>query len=220
MSENPSSNKFSSFVGITLLIAVISFTVFVNFFAEIGEEIYFEPFSEYDLANFWSLEGIDTEVLESKNVDNEIHIQINKKLANQKHIIPHDSIFVKLDSSVQEFFKTKVDNSALYTFSFPYGELQFKNNNTGELLELFAIVPANDNSTKLLNEIGNIILKYQIQSITTQPEQGDFTEIEVKDGRKVILIKENAEVKDKSYKNLLENAEYLNDSTRIILPWN
>lgn len=222
MPQNPSTNKFLSSIGIILLISIIGFTVFINFSskdsARVIEKIQldegYEPFDSVDLVNFWKLEGIDTKLLESESIDDGTYIQINKKITNQKYIIPHDSILVQLDSSLQEFFKTKIENSTLYTFSVPYGEIQFKNSNRGE----FTIVEKNHNSVKL-NEIGNIFLKYYINSISTDDKYGDFTTINLDDGRKIMLIRQNVKIKDAYHRKISEEAHYLNDSTKIRFPY-
>lgn len=216
------SNKTSSFIGIILLLLVIGFTVFMNFSskdsARVIEKIQldegYEPFDSVDLVNFWKLEGIDTKLLESESIDDGTYIQINKKITNQKYIIPPDSVLNKLSDSIQQFYKKEIDKSSLYTFMVNYGELQFKNSNRGD----FRMVKENHNSVKL-NEIGNIFLKYYINSISTDDKYGDFTTINLDDGRKIMLIRQNVNIKDAYHRKISEEAHYLNDSTKIRFPY-
>ncbi|WP_375560137.1 hypothetical protein ACE193_20835 [Bernardetia sp. OM2101] len=77
----------------------------------------------------------------------------------------------------------------------------------------------NITTTDLLKEIGEIFLDYQINSINTNTEHGDFTCIILKDGRQIFLIKKDAEIIEDYYKELIENAESLNDSTKVIYPY-
>lgn len=56
-------------------------------------------------------------------------------------------------------------------------------------------------------------MKYQINSITTELE--NFTRIELKNGGKVFLIKGSIKVKDSYDRGFLEEAKFLNDSTKL-----
>ncbi len=105
------------------------------------------------------------------------------------------------------------------------GTLRFKTNireNEKEplLFEKFKIECCVDNKKDsiLIKKIGSLILKYQISYVASRSDDGDFTAIHLKDGRKIFLIKENARVMDNYHKELIEKASFINDSTKVILP--
>lgn len=130
-----------------------------------------------------------------------------------------------MSDSVKQMLESVYVNNSKNEFVVKYGGLAFQHADyTDEdnkiVLKNVKVISMNSihsDSVKLL-EIGNVILKYQIQSITTQPEKGDFTQIELKDGRKIILIKEDTKTAESHYKGILERVEILNDSTKLIFP--
>lgn len=186
------SKKISSFIGITLLVAIVAFTVFINFYEEetIKEvEVYKETdaieveepkdriFNSTDAANFWKLEGL----------------RIKKIPVNEARVY----IAIKKDSS----------NTGVGVLGFNHDEQLLSD------AEVISLNPAYYDSTELL-EIGSILIEYEIQNLTT-PHKG-FTIIELADEREVFLVKPNTEIKNDYYKDVLEGGtEYINDSTRI-----
>lgn len=240
MPQNPSSNKLSSFIGIILLIAVIGFTVFINFFTEkpveeIEEkevEIVKESEPEFsildstDLVSLWELRYFQAEGHTYENRQ-KTFMSINEV----KGILNHNPLgganYNEASDSVKQLLEKIYNSSSKQEFVVNYGILAFNHsdsdkNNDKIIFENFKAIPSDlsrSDSIKL-KKIGNIILNYQIESIFTESKAGDFTKIELKDGRQLFLIKQDAKIKTEYSKKLIERAEYLNDSTRIILPKN
>ncbi len=238
MPQNPTSNKFSSYVGIILLLFVVAFTILINFVEEKGafkteeieEEIYFEPFDSWDIDNFWKLEKLQTEIITSDDGLQTL-IEINKNLRTVSydstidlHSDQFNSIRKKFEKDFNDDYRLEFGNSKI-EFVVNYGILDFahtyytaKDNRADfDNVKINYLNTVQTDSVQL-TEIGNLLLEYQIQSISTNIMYGDFTHIILKDGREIFLLKENAEVAEE-YKSVLENAEYWNDSTFIIQPW-
>lgn len=188
MAQNPPTNKFSSFIGTSLLIAVIAFTILINVdnkkeeedLTEIEEEIYFEPFTEYDVATFWKLENLQTKIVSSD--DSKTLIKIDKNLEGTS------------------------SNSSNKKASVSYGTVVFKkadyeSQKDGVLFQDVKIdsLTTNLNKATKLMEIGNIFIDYQIHSVITNVVYGNFTTIYLKDRRQVFLIKEGTEIKGDYY---------------------
>jgi hypothetical protein len=212
MPQNPISNKLTSFIGIILLLGIIGFTVFINFFIEkpieeIEEEEAevvkvtepeFSILDSAELANLWKLEKfgyITTDLINSSN---------------------------DLEPNTKRRLQEAYNNFAQGEFIINYGMLEFKHSyptNYTTKLEEFHIKEFDFVYYDKLEEIGRLFLKYQIESIVTEPKAGDFTKIELKDGRQLFLIKQNAKIKTEYSQKLIERAEYLNDSTKIIYPY-
>lgn len=249
MSQNPSLNKFSSIIGFFLLITVIGFTVFINFFVEEPteeikeiENVVFEEeavledtlvnfkdryFTENELADFWKLENIHTDSIVTNAVESRTYMKIYKELGFTKLNPFRDSALIEIlgESEMRELF---IDVSSKYTIY--NGIISFKHieqddaslsniESSIEYFEYFSIeyTKASD-FEPAMREIAHLIVKYQIESITTLPEAGNFTKIEFKGGGALFLVKENTEITDNSYKNTINKAHYLNDSTKIVLP--
>jgi hypothetical protein len=219
-----SSNKLSSFIGIILLLGIIGFTVFINFFAgepveiiegEISkeaEEPYFESFSTADVTNFWKLENLHTEITNIDYGERITQLSINEI---QETL---DSLADSEIKNTEELDKNSFDEE----FNL-IGGLEFKHANhtntkyynSFKSFEISYFDRIESDSNRLF-EIGKLFVNYQIESVTTEPEYGDFTFIHLKDGRRVFLIKNDAEIiGNKYYKKLLDQSEYLNDSTRM-----
>ncbi|WP_291725605.1 hypothetical protein [Bernardetia sp.] len=224
MSSN--SNKVSSFVGVILLFLVIAFTIFINFFAkEPAKEIKTESevIEEYlvldstVLSHLWKLEGLQTKFINVNRNKQKTQIHINKNL----EVINRDNTTY---SQRNNFTKQPVDeihSNNDEDNSINYGILNFINShNKGRINGFtdFRVEYYNLQSADAikLRRIGNTILDYQIDSIITESKLGNFTQIKLKDGRSVFLMKKNTEIKNRYYKQVVENAEYLNDSTKVI----
>ncbi|WP_375559798.1 hypothetical protein ACE193_19000 [Bernardetia sp. OM2101] len=231
MPQNLNTSKFSSFIGFLLLIGIIGFTIFINFFDEEQiknitqveeEKIYFEPFDSTDLVNFWKLEKLQTKTATHQALK-KTYIFIDKNFGIVNYNPSKDIFYDEIPDSVKQYFKKSYTNNSDKEFIINYGTLEFNNSYdsdntiTFEEVEIKKLNKTSADSAKLL-EIGSLFLEYQINSIVTSPEYGDFTSIYLKDRRQLFLIKEGTEVKGDFYQKLLEKAEYLNDSTRIVVP--
>lgn len=231
MPQNSNTNKFSSFIGFFLLIAVIGFTVVINFSDEekvknttqIEEEkLYFESFDSTDMVNFWKLEKLQTKTTTHQALK-KTYIFIDKNFGVVNYDPSKDIFYDEIPNSVKHYFKKSYTNNSDKEFIINYGTLEFNNSYdldntiTFEDVEIKKLNTSSADSAKLL-EIGSLFLEYQINSIVTSPEYGNFTSIYLKDRRQLFLIRKGTEVKGDFYKKLLENSEYLNDSTRIVVP--
>jgi hypothetical protein len=235
MPQNQSTNKLSSFIGITLLLVVIGFTIFINFFVEKPiekieeekieivktEEPQFSNLDSADLANLWKLEKLQTDSIKIDYQELKIHVQVNKNFGYITTELINNSN--NLETEEKKRLQEAYDDFAQGEFIIKYGMLEFKHSyptNYTTKLEKFSFKEVDFAYYYKLEEIGNIFLKYQIESIFTESKAGDFTKIELKDGRQLFLIKKDAKIKTQYSKELIERAEYLNDSTRVILPFN
>ncbi len=201
MPQNQSISKFSSFIGVILLLGVISFTVLINFekikkmVRRANKAIEVEnhvpkSMTEKDLENLWKLKNLNTD---------SININYNK----------HQTT-IRITKSIKTDITTNKEKQ-----SINYGTLLFEHfyaigNYNDYKFETVSIY-GNSIRPDFLRQIGDIFLKYQINSITTELE--NFTRIELKNGGKVFLIKGNIEVKDNT--GFLEEAKFLNDSTKL-----
>ncbi len=209
MPQNTTTNKFSSFIGIFLLLGIIGFTVFINFFAKEPtdqpteeeaknreiEEPKFRVLEPDDLSILWKLKNLETDSVRLSYNEDRTYIKINT--------FPKKSYGYKesnINYGTLDFKNYYIKNSRT---TFADVEIKYLNNNVADSAQLM--------------EIGNIILAYQIESITTIKQQ-NLTCVYLKDGREIFLIRESTEIKDGYYKELVERAEYRNDSTRIIFP--
>ncbi|WP_338763836.1 hypothetical protein WAF17_20520 [Bernardetia sp. ABR2-2B] len=228
---NYSSKEVSSAIGILLLMGIIIFTVYINLptkkevedLSEIEEKIDFNSFTEHDLAQLWALEYLNTDSLTIDNTKKRTYIKIDKNL---HYSLVKDSTFNGLldfkEKQIKDFYKveTNIDEDTIVN----YGVISFRNMDYKygamklDAVEISSINGLQTNSAKLLG-IGRLILKYQIQSISTESIYGDFTRITLKDGREIFLIKPNAKI-ETEYQKVIESTELLNDSTRLMLPWN
>ncbi|WP_375560138.1 hypothetical protein ACE193_20840 [Bernardetia sp. OM2101] len=134
MPQNQSSNKFSAIIGFLLLIAIIGFTVFVNFFVEkevehtkkeenkeiitqdstkdkILVKSYFNAFNKEDVENFWKLENFKTDSMQVEKDKNITSIQLKKILLTTKmkmYYYGKDEVsFNKLNDSLEIVFQKK-----------------------------------------------------------------------------------------------------------------
>ncbi len=236
MSQNPTSNKFSSIIGFLLLIGVIAFTVFINFFVEepieeIKEEAEiieiekpkFRVFDSTGLANFWKLEKLQTDSIKISYNKRRTYVKIDENLGTTTYNPLKSANFNKLDDSIKRYFEEAYKDFSSGEVIINYGILDFKNSYIKNSVTTFGDVEikylnTNSADSAKLMEIGNIFLEYQIESITTEPTYGDFTQIILKDGRKLFLIRKATKIQDDYNRKILGNAIYLNDSTRIIYP--
>ncbi|WP_338764366.1 hypothetical protein WAF17_21570 [Bernardetia sp. ABR2-2B] len=203
MPQNPPSNRLSSLVGFILLFGIIGFTVYINTVGKKKEikvipEKYLTHFDSIDVVNLWKLEKFQTGYpnLKISDVGSSTDIEI-----------------------------TKIINEYTTKESAPnYGTLLFINGKNIEgttnkkFIDFFAT--STDKYSFELNNVGNLFLQYQINSITSEPENGNFTCIEFKNDVQLFLIKENIEIKSHYYRSLLRESEYINDSTALFLPSN
>ncbi len=238
MPQNPTTSKFSSFIGIALLLVIIAFTVFISFFVEkpieeIKEEV---DIVEVEEPEFSILDSTDLVMLwELRYFQSEGHTYENRQktfmsINEIKGILNHNPLgganYNEASDSVKQLLEKIYNSSSKKEFVVNYGILAFKHsdsdkNNDKIIFENFKAIPSDlsrSDSIKL-KKIGNIILNYQIKSIFTESKAGDFTKIELKDGRQLFLIKQNAKIKTEYSKKLIERAEYLNDSTKVIYPY-
>lgn len=227
------SNKLSSFIGITLLILVIAFTVFINFFVEepveeaneekqeIVEEPKFRALNQTDLANLWRLENLQTDSIELRYDKERTYVQIRElKISSDYNRLKDSGVYKDFSDSIKQVIEQNYFKELKMVYC---GALEFKNSYNDKQETIFNDVEIEYIDTTAIKtlellDIGIIFLKYQIKSITTKPQIGDFTTIYLADGREIYLIKENTVVNGDYYKERLENAEYLNDSTKILLP--
>ena len=234
MSQNSISNKISSFIGIILLLLIIGFTVFINFFSqesgvELKEEE--EEVKEYlvldstVLSDLWKLENLRVKINHYEH-RKQTFMSVEKILGtiNSKSLL-NNPIFSDMPDSLKQMVEDVYVDSPKSEGVVKYGILAFKHadqTNEDDMILLESFKASSPNSVQSdsieLVEIGNVILNYQIQSIETQPEKGNFTQIRLQDGRKVILIKNDPEIIDKFYKQIIKQASYLNDSTKLLLP--
>ncbi|WP_338815750.1 hypothetical protein V9L05_22340 (plasmid) [Bernardetia sp. Wsw4-3y2] len=233
MPQNPTSNKFSSIVGFLLLIGVIGFTVFINFFVEKPveeikeeEEIIetaepeFSILDSADLADLWKLEKLQTDSINFHYEKLRKHIQINKNFGyiTTELINNSNNLEPNTKRRLQEAYNNFDQGKVIINYGMLDFEYSYPTSYTTKLEE-FDIKESDSSYYYQLKEIGVLFLKYQIKSIFTESKAGDFTKIELKDGRQLFLIKQNAEIKTEYSKKLIERAEYLNDSTKVIYPY-
>ncbi|PIY11907.1 MAG: hypothetical protein COZ18_03170 [Flexibacter sp. CG_4_10_14_3_um_filter_32_15] len=145
------SNKFSSFIGIILLIRIIGFIVFINFFVEEPiepteeiEEEKAEMTKEYlvldstVLTNLWKLENLKT------------FISIDKTLGMSDYNPLKDANYDKMSDSIKQMFEQVYsNNSSESEFIISYEVLAFEyanhNNEDDEItLEIVKIISFND----------------------------------------------------------------------------
>lgn len=246
MPQNPTSNKLSSIIGFLLLIGIIGFTVFINFFTEkpteeikevesvvLEEEPVLEDtlvnfddrsFTANELADFWKLENIHTDSITINLEENRTYMKIYRELGFTKLNPFRDSTLIEILG--KEEMRRLYKDFSLSRYRIYNGIISFKH--IEENQDSSSIAPrffkefhihhteAKDFELAMI-EIANTIIDYQIKSITTLPERGNFTQIEFKDGRKLFLIKQKAEILNDSCKKIIKNADYLNDSTKVLL---
>ncbi|WP_338790879.1 hypothetical protein [Bernardetia sp. MNP-M8] len=233
MPQNPTSNKFSSIVGFLLLIGVIGFTVFINFFVEKPveeikeeEEIIetaepeFSILDSADLADLWKLEKLQTDSINFHYEKLRKHIQINKNFGyiTTELINNSNNLEPNTKRRLQEAYNNFDQGKVIINYGMLDFEYSYPTSYTTKLEE-FDIKESDSSYYYQLKEIGVLFLKYQIKSIFTESKAGDFTKIELKDGRQLFLIRQNAEIKTEYSQKLIERAEYLNDSTKVIYPY-
>ncbi len=220
MPRNQSTNKVSAFIGFLLLFLMISFTIYTNLIPpkdeveELEEVEILEPFNQNDLANFWKLDSIDTETGNVIEKDQQHSIYVSKKIKvlNSKEEIKYDK------HGNKKWVTNTIDSK------YDFGVLNFKTSmssteNKSLVFETFKIQYCKiEKEYVFLNEIGNLFLKYQIKNSVSDSQYGNFTSIHLKDGRIVILLKENIEIRDDYYKGIIKKADFVNDSTKVINP--
>ncbi|WP_338815749.1 hypothetical protein V9L05_22335 (plasmid) [Bernardetia sp. Wsw4-3y2] len=209
MSQNPTINKFSSFIGIALLLSIIAFTVFINFYerqvTEELEAIEFEEeknqaFTPNELLDFWELEGIRADKIAARTKEQDkTYIVISKTVRSLESDLSKDSLFV-------------------YYGSVEFSTMNSGENNKNEELAYFKIIDKNDTQLDLVNQISNLFIDHQIHSISVLPKSNHFTCINFKDSSKVFLIKDNKTIENTYYKEFIKEAKFLNDSTKLYLP--
>ncbi|WP_375560139.1 hypothetical protein ACE193_20845 [Bernardetia sp. OM2101] len=224
MPQNQSSNKLSSIIGFLLLAGIIGFTVFINFFVgqpieeefEEEEEVIieveepkFRALDSTDLANLWKLEKLHTGLItESKNGEKTV-VEIDK-------IISIEDFRDIINSENPDEFKNFKQK-----FIVDYGILSFEHLGTDKVIidniKIEHLKKSVTDSTTL-KEIGNIYSQYQVQSISTETMHGEFTRVMLKDGREIFLVRAKSKVTEE-YKRVIESADCLNDSTRIMYPY-
>ena len=225
------SNKFSSFIGIILLLAIVCATVYINFFVEEPveevkeeeivevEETKFSILNETDLALLWKLKNLNTDSISDYKETTYIHISKLKESSDYDRLESSD-VYKDFDDSMKQVIKKNYFEERKMVYC---GTLKFKNSHDDKKATLFNDVDIKDIDTThikslALLDIGIIFLKYPITSISTKSQIGDYTSIHLADGREIYLIKENTILNGKYYKERLEMAEYLNDSTRVVYP--
>ena len=217
MPQNQSSSKISRVIGITLLLSVIGFTIFINFLEkesieelvkittdeQIEETPWSKDFTKIDIGRFWQLEGVEAKKVVIPNKENELYMSVNKRRKRFGFTFLPD-----VDEYERDFLSK--DSSYIH-----YGILKF-NRNEQMKIETFELLYYNMNS--VASHVGHLIAKYQISSIDILPENNYFTCINFNDGSKVFLIKDNKKVENTYYKEFIKEAKFLNDSTKLYLP--
>ncbi|WP_338764368.1 hypothetical protein WAF17_21575 [Bernardetia sp. ABR2-2B] len=228
-------NKLPSLIGFLLLIGIIGFTVYINFFAQEPiekeaiksheaveiEQPQYRVLDSTDLAALWKLKNLQTDSIRLSIDKTRTNIQINELRASSDYILLKESgVYDELNDSVKELIQKNYFEETKMGY---YGTLSFKNSQDKKQENIFEdfymkdtrIIPV---KSLKLRDVGNMFLEYGIKSIQTKPQIGDFTIIYLRDGREIFLIKENITINGDYYKERLESAEYLNDSTRVVLP--
>ncbi|WP_291726334.1 hypothetical protein [Bernardetia sp.] len=198
------SRKISSFIGLILLAVIIAFTVFINFSgeetvkeAELIEEVpVTETQIEVEEPKYRVFDSVDVANLWSFN-----RLEIKKIYVNEARVY----MTIKKDFS----------NTGLGILGFSYKKTTEASEKLLDNVEVISLNSIHSDSATLL-KIGATFIEYQIKNITT-PYKG-LTIIKLSDDRDVILVKPNIEIRDNYYQNIVENAQYLNDSTRIVVP--
>lgn len=202
MPHNQSTNKISAFIGIVLLIAIIAFTVFINIPVE-EKEKEFKPFAQNELNDFWKLDSIET------TYKGESVIEIHKIIKDK---ILFDSLKEEQNSNC---YFTENENETIYY----YGDLAFlSHDNKSKILGFEVWEESTEENRIYLSNIGHFFTKYNISSVSSASTNWTFTVIDLKDGRKIFLLKKGTVIERNEYQELIEQASFINDSTLIILP--
>ncbi|AFM02937.1 hypothetical protein Fleli_0461 [Bernardetia litoralis DSM 6794] len=223
------ANKFSSFIGIILLLGIIGFTVFISFFSEEPinqqnnkEDSTFEyrVLEEKDLTSLWKLKDLHTNPLTIDPKKPISHIGINKSFKfDQYDSLIGSEMFKKIPDSLKYLSEIFYAGNQLKAI-INYGTLSLKHDSKDNYIGTPKSIKIKNydinciDSVQLM-EIGKTLLKYQIHNISTLEQ---FTKIDLKDGRKLFLIRKATKIQNDYYRKILENAIYLNDSTRIVYP--
>ncbi|WP_291725607.1 hypothetical protein [Bernardetia sp.] len=238
---NYSSKEISSAVGVILLLCIFIFTIYINFdtgekIEEVKEvesieeektkEIAVEPlkrpktistssFSESELASLWKLENIHTDSIVVNHSEDKTYMKLHRELGFTNHNPFRDSVLVEIigKDRMEELYKDfSPSRYTIYNgiISFQMAHASFQDFSI-EHAEVEDFKPA-------MKEIATLMIDYQIESLTTSSELGNFTKIVLKDGREIFLIKKDAEIVEQSYQEIIENAIFLNDSTKIVYP--
>ncbi|WP_291723316.1 hypothetical protein [Bernardetia sp.] len=193
--------KLSAFTGISLLILIIGFTIFVNLPKQEKDKEY-KDFTKEELEDLWELEGMETQIKNSV-------IKISKVVKDTSKI---DSVDAEANWNY-----TFLDDDIIYY----HGHLELFDSDEDinhEILGFNVGVRDNKSDSIFLSKIGHLFVKYQIRAIHSETNNWKYTTIHLRDGRQLFLIKKETEVIDNYYKVLIENAEIINDSTKIIFP--
>ena len=197
-------NKISSFIGVSFFVCIVGFTVFMNLPKQDKDKEY-RDFTEEELNDLWNFEDIDTKTEHASIV------QVSK--------IIRDTSYVKSLSIVKQWNHSFInDNKEAVCF---YGDVILYENDEGASdskavgYEVNAIQEVYKN---YLSELGHLFIKYQIESIDSEMNGWEYTTIHLRDGRRIFLIKKEAEIIENYEKELIENATSINDSTKIIFP--
>ncbi|WP_338790878.1 hypothetical protein [Bernardetia sp. MNP-M8] len=217
MSQSPTTSKFSSFIGIVLLLIIIVFTVFISFSEKISiEELVkvttdeqideiplHKDFTKIEIERLWQLEGVESKKVVIPNKEKELYMSVNKRRKR------FGFAFLPDVSEYERDFLSK-DSSYIH-----YGILKF-NRNERMKIETFELLYYDMNS--VASHVGHLITNFQISSIYILPENNYFTCINLKDSSKVFLIKDNKTIENTYYKEFIKEAKFLNDSTKLYLP--
>jgi len=202
MPHNQPTNKISAFIGITLLLLVLGFTVFINIPKQ-EKEKEFKPFTQNEADDFWRLIDMETKYKD----DDKSVIEIRKKIKNK----------VLFDSLNKNQNFTENENEIIYY----YGDLVFLSDNKqnkSKVLGFEVWEQYNEENKIYLSDIGHLFTKYNISFVSSTSTNWNFTIIDLRDGRKMFLIKEGTKIFSNYENELIEKANRINDSTRIILP--
>ena len=181
MPQNQFTSKASFYIGITLFIGIISFTVFINIPEQ--EDIEYKIFTQNELDDLWELRG------------------------KQQHFMQQ---FFPVNDSVS------IDIAITNHSTHQTGTLRFITNTSdkSKLPKLLhsEIIECNTDSS-YIKRIEEIYMYYQIYTISTEMEEGDFTRIELRDGRILYLM---GRQQNSSHSRVLERVKFINDSTKVI----
>lgn len=192
MPQNQFISKISAFIGFTLLLLIVGFTILVNLFPiktkeEILQSKTLQPFTQDELADLWELDSIQTSI--TYPVEGEQKCTIRTTTNYYLGILKFQ---IDIDQNVSEPLMIIEESEILYS--------------------------KNEKDSIFLNRIGHLFMKYQIKNIVSNSYYGDFTAIHLIDGRIIILMEKKIETEDKYYEKIIEKADFVNETTKVISP--
>ena len=203
--------KLSAFTGISLLILIIGFTVFVNL---PKQEKKYRDFTREELEELWKLEGVETDITTYYPTTT---IKISKVEKNKTY-----SEIIDSEESWNYTFVGN-ENKPIYNYGSIELLIDSKEAKSEKIIGFEVNNPLSYVDSIYLSQVGHLFIKHQIDYISSRLNNWSYTIIHLRDGRMVFLVRENQEMKGQRkvnnyYKELVKNAKSINDSTKIILP--